>query len=137
MNPHNDPLAVRLCLGVIRAASRVVPSVARQDWRDEWEAEVRHRWDSLDTPERLDWRTRMDLFRRVLGSLPDAAWLRRQFTVDADLVHDVRHGMRMLWKSPSFALTSVLILALGIGGTVSIVALLDTCLLYTSPSPRD
>jgi predicted permease len=75
----------------------------------------------------------MDLFRRVLGALPDAAWLRRQFTADADLVHDLRHGQRMLLKSPAFALSAVLILALGIGGTVSIVAMLDT--LFIRPLP--
>jgi putative ABC transport system permease protein len=133
MDSHSDPLALRICVGLIRAASIVVPGPSRQDWRDEWEAEVRHRWDSLDARERLDWRIRMDLFRRVLGSLPDAAWLRRQFTADADLVHDVKHGLRMLWKSPSFALASVLILALGIGGTVSIAALLDTLLFRPLP----
>ena len=68
----------------------------------------------------------MNLFRRVPGALPDAAWLRRQFSEDADVVHDVKHGARMLLKSPSFALSAVLILAMGIGGTVSIAALLDT-----------
>ncbi len=75
----------------------------------------------------------MDLFRRALGALPDAAWLRRQFTADADLVHDLRHGVRMLAKSPSFTIAAVFILALGIGGTVSIVALLDT--LFLKPLP--
>ena len=75
----------------------------------------------------------MDLFRRALGALPDAAWLRRQFTADADLVHDVRHGVRMLLKSPSFAIAAVLILALGIGGTVSIASLLDTLLFRPLP----
>ena len=44
----------------------------------------------------------MDLFRRAFGALPDAAWLRRQFTADAEVVHDLRHGVRMLRKSPTF-----------------------------------
>jgi putative ABC transport system permease protein len=75
----------------------------------------------------------MDLFRRALGALPDAAWLRRQFTADADLVHDIRHGVRMLSKAPSFTLSAVFILALGIGGTVAIVAVLDTLLYRPLP----
>jgi putative ABC transport system permease protein len=133
MSARTDPLALRLCLVAIRIASAIVPSVSRRDWRAEWEAEVRWRWDLLADRDGLDWRTRMDLFRRVLGSLPDAAWLRRQFTTDADLVHDLRHGLRMLLKSPTFTLSAVLILALGIGGTVSIVALLDT--LFVRPLP--
>ena len=75
----------------------------------------------------------MDLLRRSLGALPDAAWLRRQFTADADVVHDLRHGARMLRKSPSFTIAAVFILALGMGGTVSIVTLLDT--LFFRPLP--
>ena len=75
----------------------------------------------------------MDLFSRSLGALPDAAWLRRQFTADADVVHDVRHGVRILWKSPSFALSAIFILALGIGGTVAIVTLLDTLFFRSLP----
>lgn len=75
----------------------------------------------------------MDLVRRALGSLPDAAWLRRQFTADAEVVHDFRHGARMLRKSPAFTVSSVFILALGIAGTVSIASLLDT--LFFRPLP--
>ncbi len=129
----SDPLALRLCLALVRMFSAVVPSKSRAEWQAEWEAEVRHRWDVLDERHRLDWRNRMDLFRRALGALPDAAWLRRQFTADADIVHDLRHGGRMLWKSPVFMLSAVLILALGIGGTVSIVTLLDTLLFRPLP----
>ncbi len=126
MPTWRDPLALRLCLALVRAFGIVVPARSRAEWRAEWEAEVRHRWQTLDRGEHHDWRTRMDLFRRALGALPDAAWLRRQFTADADVVHDVKHGIRMLVKTPSFTLSAVLILALGIGGTVSIVTLLDT-----------
>jgi putative ABC transport system permease protein len=128
-----DPLPLRICLAVVRLIGAVVPSSSRVDWRAEWEAEVRYYWQDLESRNGLDWRSRMDLFRRALGALPDAAWLRRQFTADADAVHDLKHGVRMLIKSPSFTLSAVFILALGIGGTVSIVALLDT--LFFRPLP--
>ena len=75
----------------------------------------------------------MDLVRRALGALPDAAWLRRQFTADAEVVHDLRHGARMLRQSPAFTASSVFILALGIAGTVSIASLLDTLLFRSLP----
>jgi predicted permease len=128
-----DSSVVRVSLALVRLCSIVVPSESRQDWHDEWEAEVRHRWEMLERRDRLDWRTRMDLFRRALGAFPDAAWLRRQFTADADVVHDLKHGVRMLLKSPSFTIAAVLILALGIGGTVSIASLLDTLMFRPLP----
>jgi putative ABC transport system permease protein len=130
---RSTPLVLELILGLVRLFSALVPRASRADWRAEWEAEVRYRWETLDRGKRLDWRTRMDLLRRTLGALPDAAWLRRQFTADADLVHDLKHGMRMLAKAPSFTVSAVFILALGIGGTVAIVALLDT--LFYRPLP--
>ena len=118
---------------LVRLSPTVVPSGSRRDWRAEWEAEVRHYWDCSIAAIVSTGGPVWICFRRALGALPDAAWLRRQFTADADLVHDVRHGMRMLGKSPSFALAAVFILALGIGGTVSIVALLDTLLFKPLP----
>jgi len=75
----------------------------------------------------------MDLVRRALGALPDAAWLRRQFTADAEVVHDVRHGARMLRKSPTFTAAAVATLALGIGGTVAMATLLDTLFFRALP----
>ena len=75
----------------------------------------------------------MDLVRRAFGALPDAAWLRRQFTADAEVVHDVRHGIRMLRKSPTFTAAAVVTLALGIGGTVAIATLLDTLFFRALP----
>ena len=128
-----SPLALTLTLALVRLFSAVVPRVSRADWRAEWEAEVRYRWTSLNAGQHPDWRTRMDLVRRALGALPDAAWIRRQFTADADLVHDLKHGIRMLAKAPSFTLSAVFILSIGIGGTVAIVALLDT--LFFRPLP--
>jgi putative ABC transport system permease protein len=75
----------------------------------------------------------MDLFKRALGAVPDAAWLRRQFTADAEIVQDIRYGARALRQSPTFAVSAIFILALGIGGTVTIVTLLDALLLRSLP----
>jgi putative ABC transport system permease protein len=133
MTAPRASLTVRLCVAAVRLFSALVPARARREWRLEWEGELRHRGMLLEARRHNDWRHRMDLFRRVLGALPDAAWLRRQVTADADIVHDLRHGARMLRKSPTFTVSAVFILAIGLGGTVSIVTLLDTLLFRPLP----
>ena len=126
---RRSPLALRICFAFLRVCAAIVPRPWRRDWRGEWEAEVRHHYDNTAG----NWRTDMDLVRRALGALPDAAWIRRQFTTDAEAVHDLRHGARMLWKAPGFTVAAVLILAVGIGGTVSVVTLLDTLFFRSLP----
>jgi len=68
----------------------------------------------------------MDLIRRALGALPDAAWIRRQFTLDAEVVHDVVYGTRALLKSPAFTTVTLLVFAAGIGAAIAIVSVADT-----------
>jgi len=125
-------LTLRWSLRLLRAISALVPAAARADWLREWEAELLHRSQRL-AAQHSHWRHDMDLFRRALGALPDAAWLRRQFTADAEIVQDIRYGARALRQTPSFAMSAIFILALGIGGTVTIVTLLDTLLMRSLP----
>src|SRR5262245_37414709 len=42
-----------------------------------------------------------------------------------DLVRDVRHGARGLWRSPGFSVAVILTLALGIGGNAAIFSVVD------------
>jgi putative ABC transport system permease protein len=109
----------RLASGLLRVVARVVPRRDREAWLQEWHAEIAHR--------------REIRLRHVLGSFFDAAWLRRQFTRDAEFVQDVRHGVRVLRSSPAFAVTAILALALGIGATVGIFSVVDTLLVRRLP----
>ena len=78
----------------------------------------------------------MDLISRALGSLPDAAWIRRQFTLDADAVRDAAHGARMLLKTPGFAAITLLVFAIGIGGTTAIVSVADALFMRPLAVPQ-
>jgi putative ABC transport system permease protein len=77
----------------------------------------------------------MDLIRRASGAFPDAAWLRRQFTADADIVHDLRHTFRLALKSPGPTIVALLVFAVGIGATTAIASLADTLLVRPLPLP--
>jgi predicted permease len=49
------------------------------------------------------------------------------------LFHDVRYALRQLRRSPGFAITAIMILALGIGAVTAVFSLIDAALLKMLP----
>jgi putative ABC transport system permease protein len=122
-----------VAFAVLRLIAQIVPWRDRDAWLREWTAELAH----FSAAGRLDHRNaraqEIEMLRRVLGSFHDAAWLRRQFTRDADLVHDLRYGARLLRRTPGFTLLAVSVLALGVGATTGIFSVVDALLIRQLP----
>jgi putative ABC transport system permease protein len=128
-------LILWLALRVVGIAAVLVPRAARTDWKREWEAELRYGDTQLRRKPARTWRMSMEPLRRALGSLPDAAWIRRQFTLDADAAHDAAHAVRMLLKAPGFTAITLLVFAIGIGAATAMVSVADALFMRPLPFP--
>jgi hypothetical protein len=84
----------RIHLWLIRLTGLIVPPRLRADWRQEWEAELRHCETLLAEWDRLDWQNKLDLWRRSLVALWDALLQPRR--LEDEMFQDLRFGARML-----------------------------------------
>jgi putative ABC transport system permease protein len=119
-------------LWIIALVGVIVPRRLRSDWQQEWEAELSHREAMLTDWDRLNWRSKFDLFWRSLGAFTDALLLQPRRLED-EMFQDLRFGVRMLLKTPGFTLAAILSLTIGIGATSAIFSVVNGVLLRPLP----
>jgi putative ABC transport system permease protein len=93
---------------------------------------VVYRWNAIRQRRDSRWQ-QAALVRQSSGALADAAFLRQQFTADLDIVQDARYAVRMLRKRSLVSALAITVLALGLGGTITVFSTIDTLLLRELP----
>jgi predicted permease len=120
---------------IVRLASPIVPRARRADWRAEWLGELYYRILALDNAGVLDASARRDLFRRTLGALPHAFWVRRSHWRLDMLMQDLLFAARVNAKRPAFSLLVIATLGIGVGANSAMFSIVNGVLIRPLPFP--
>lgn len=107
------PFPLLVCGAMIHLASRLVPSVQRQDWKREWQAEIWHRWQFLWHNDSWNNREATLLLQRCAGAFPDALW---HLTGQAEVQARFREWVRSPWTCLGSLAAGLVLLAIVTGG---------------------
>lgn len=118
---------------LVRLGAMLLPHPARDEWRNEWMAELEWAWRASPDARRT-WRDAFRLRFRCLGAIVDALILRRRHrSADAprgnSVAHDAAFAVRSLRRAPGFTAVVVGTLALCIGATTAVFSVVESVLL--------
>lgn len=121
---------------MLRWIARLVPEPGRESWLAEWEAELHGAREGVTGGRAANGWSGVVIRLRLAGAFRDAWWLRRRQRSVSMTWADVQLALRGIRRRPGFALTMVVTLGVGIGGSTAIFSVIDPLLLRPLPYPE-
>jgi hypothetical protein len=110
MNSMMNPIFRAMDLSLLHAASLLLPADRREEWLNEWKAELWHVADARIERSMFCWQAQQEVAAFCIGSFADAQCLRRQtWDEQSKAVHMHSSAMQcLLWLASLFVLCAIL-----------------------------